>query len=99
MTIRQGRPFNILLTVSPVPLTATASGSHVLVSSTYSKSVLRAVAGDLCSECKHIDYFPSYEIITNPRLHSSAFANNLRSVREGVCTDSYSISLLNIQLL
>ena len=24
MTIRQGRPFNILLTVSPVPLTATA---------------------------------------------------------------------------
>ena len=35
--IRGGRPFKILLTVSPVPLTASASGNHVLVSTTYSK--------------------------------------------------------------
>ena len=38
---------HILLTVSPVPLTATASGGHVLPATTYSKSTLRAVAGDL----------------------------------------------------
>ena len=36
-----------LLTVSPVPLTATASGQHVLTATTYSKSVLRSAAGFL----------------------------------------------------
>lgn len=37
----------MLLTVSPVPLAATATQNHVLVATTYSKSVLRAVAGEL----------------------------------------------------
>src|SRR5690606_34218267 len=35
----------VLLTVSPVPLTATMSGNHVLVATMESKSILRAVAG------------------------------------------------------
>jgi hypothetical protein len=81
-TIRGGRPFKILLTVSPVPLTATASGKHVLASTMYSKSILRSVAGQLFANQPHIDYFPSYEIVTNPRMHSSAFSTNLRSVRD-----------------
>lgn len=80
-TLREGRPFQILLTVSPVPLTATASDKHVLVSTVYSKSILRAVAGQLASSHAHIDYFPSYEIVTNPRLHATSFEDNLRSVR------------------
>lgn len=79
--IRGGRPFKWLLTVSPVPLTATASGSHVLTSNVYSKSILREIAGQLATYQDHIEYFPSYEIVTNPRMHSSAFADNLRSVR------------------
>ncbi len=82
--IRRGRPLKILLTVSPVPLTATASGKHVLVSTTYSKAILRAVAGQLSDNQPHIDYFPSYEIVNNPRLHSIAFADNLRTVRSEV---------------
>ena len=69
-----------LLTVSPVPLTATAAGRHVLQSSTYSKAVLRAVAGQLHAECEDVDYFPSYEIITNPAARSEFFEPNLRSV-------------------
>ena len=80
--IREQRPFCVLLTVSPVPLTATASGNHVLAATSYSKSVLRAAAGDLCTANTHIDYFPSYEIVTNPRLHASAYRENLRSVRD-----------------
>lgn len=55
-----------ILTVSPVPLAATAESRHVLVSTTYSKSVLRGVAGELESKYEFIDYFPSYEIITSP---------------------------------
>ena len=81
LKIRGGKSFKCLLTVSPVPLTATASGEHVLVSTTCSKSTLRTVAGQLSANQAHIDYFPSYEIVTNPRTHSTAFADNLRSVR------------------
>lgn len=79
---RGGKPFKILLTVSPVPLTASASGEHVLTSSAYSKSTLRSVAGQLSMNQGHIDYFPSYEIVTNPRMHSAGFSDNLRSVRD-----------------
>jgi hypothetical protein len=72
----------VLLTVSPVPLTATASGHHVLQASTYSKSVLRAVAGQLSSENTNIDYFPSYEIINNPAAKSGFYKENLRTVTD-----------------
>jgi hypothetical protein len=79
--IRGGKGFKMMLTVSPVPLVATASGSHVLASTIYSKSTLRSLAG-LWSEKSFVDYFPSFEIVTNPRLHSTSFCENLRSVRD-----------------
>jgi hypothetical protein len=74
-----------LLTVSPVPLTATMSGHHVLVATVESKSILRAVAGDLAKRLDYIDYFPSYEIITAPPFRGAFFEPNQRSVnRRGV---------------
>lgn len=79
--LRNGKPYQILLTVSPVPLKATASNEHVLVASTYSKAILRAVAGELTSKNKHISYFPSYEIINNPKHKSGAFLKNLRDIQ------------------
>lgn len=79
---RKERPqIKFLLTVSPVPLTATAGGKHVLLASTYSKSVLRAVAGYLDEKYSNIDYFPSYEIITNPAARSNFYDENLRTVK------------------
>lgn len=77
---KKARP-RYLLTVSPVPLTATASGKHVLPSTVYSKSVLRGVAGQLADEMKVVDYFPSFEIITNQAARSAFYEQNLRSVR------------------
>lgn len=77
---RQGRPCKFLFTVSPVPLTATATDHHVLVATTYSKSALRAVAGELSAGAAHIDYFPSYEIITAPWSRGVFYESNLRSV-------------------
>lgn len=74
------KPLKILLTVSPVPLTATASGGHVLSSTIHSKSILRAVAGKW-SQLPNIDYFPSFEIVTNPKNYSKTFSDNLRTVR------------------
>ena len=73
--------FKVILTVSPVPLTATASSLHILPAAIYSKSVLRAVAGCLSSKFDYIDYFPSFEIVNNPMLNSIAFESNYRSVK------------------
>jgi hypothetical protein len=70
-----------LLTVSPVPLTATASEQHVLSATTYSKSVLRAVAGEL-AELDDIDYFPSYELISSPFSRGMYYSPNLRTVED-----------------
>ena len=79
------RKARFLLTVSPVPLTATYSGQHVLTATTYSKSVLRAVAGQLFSRQKDVDYYPSFEIINNCWTRGIFYENNLRSVtQEGV---------------
>lgn len=69
-----------LITVSPVPLTATASNQHVLVATMYSKSVLRAVAGQLYADHRDVDYFPSYEIIAAHPSRGFFFEGNLRSV-------------------
>ncbi len=68
-----------LLTVSPVPLTATNSDKHVILATTYSKSVLRAVAGDLSDKHSFIDYFPSYEIFAAPPFRGTFYDTNLRT--------------------
>jgi len=79
--IREANPkIQFLLTVSPVPLTATASGDHVLTATTYSKSVLRGVAGEVKDRFAFVDYFPSYEIITAPAFRGSFYEPNMRSV-------------------
>lgn len=75
----------VLLTVSPVPLTATASGAHVLVATEHSKSILRTAAGAVAALRPDTDYFPSYEVVTSPAARARTFEPNLRSVTaEGV---------------
>jgi hypothetical protein len=80
LMFRANRRLQVLLTVSPVPLTATASGQHVLTATSHSKSLLRAVASELTQSQVRVDYFPSYEIITHPAYRGRFFAQNLRSV-------------------
>lgn len=72
----------LVLTVSPVPLAATAADRHVLVSTTYSKAVLRVAAERLISELDGVYYFPAYEIVTGNFSRGSYFAEDLRSIRE-----------------
>lgn len=72
----------MLLTVSPVPLTATASGQHVLVASQGSKAVLRSAAGEFAARTKGVAYFPSYEIVTSAAYGGPHFAPDLRKVSE-----------------
>jgi hypothetical protein len=75
----------IILTVSPVPLVASYENRHVLVSTTYSKSVLRVAAETIGRQLPGIYYFPSYEIITGNYNQGKYFGDDLRSIRqEGV---------------
>ncbi|MDB5686800.1 MAG: hypothetical protein JWR77_1389 [Rhizorhabdus sp.] len=72
----------VVLTVSPVPLAATASGNHVLPATIYSKSALRAAAQEAAEDLQHVFYFPSYEILTGPQARGRFFAEDLREVTE-----------------
>ncbi|WP_299043370.1 GSCFA domain-containing protein [uncultured Tateyamaria sp.] len=71
---------SLLLTVSPVPLTATATDTHVLAATTYSKSVLRAAAEELALSHPNVDYFPSYELVCGVPFVSGSYTANLRTV-------------------
>jgi hypothetical protein len=70
----------IILTVSPVPLMATASSNNVVVASSYSKSVLRSVAGYLSEKYDFLDYFPSYEIVGSHIMRGQFFNPDGRTV-------------------
>lgn len=62
--VREINPrMRMILTVSPVPLAATAETRHVLAASTYSKAVLRVAAEQLTS-LPDVYYFPAYEIVS-----------------------------------
>lgn len=81
--IRKRNPnIRFILTVSPVALLATAEDRHVLVSTTYSKSVLRTVCGELEADDEDVAYFPSYEIITGSFSRGAYFAADARDVTE-----------------
>lgn len=69
-----------IVTVSPVPLTATKSGNHVMIATMESKSILRAVAGRLTQIRDDVDYFPSYELINSPVVKGTFFQPNQREV-------------------
>ncbi|MDO5617804.1 GSCFA domain-containing protein [Kocuria sp.] len=70
-----------LLTVSPVPLAATATDHNVLTATTLSKAVLRAAAGELEAAFDDVDYFPSYEIVTCHAPGNQPFDETGRNVR------------------
>jgi hypothetical protein len=55
----------ILLSVSPVPLETTYSGTDCVMANNYSKSVLVVSANTLSQRHQEVDYFPGYEIVTS----------------------------------
>ncbi|MFP1631691.1 GSCFA domain-containing protein [Zhengella sp. ZM62] len=72
---------NILMTVSPVPLMATArADTSVIVSTAYSKAVLRVATEMLAAKYEEAFYFPSYEVITGNHAMGRYFEEDLREV-------------------
>lgn len=72
----------IILTVSPVPLTASYSKNHIAVATMESKSILRSIASEAVENHDFIDYFPSYEIINSPFCRGIFFDPNMRNVNQ-----------------
>jgi hypothetical protein len=78
--VREVNPrMQMILTVSPVPLAATAEAQHVLAATTYSKAVLRVAAEQVC-RLPGMYYFPSFEIVNVDG--PASFAADRRSVNE-----------------
>ena len=57
----------VLITTSPVALARTFTSDDIIIANNHSKSVLRAVAGEVSEARENVDYFPSYEIATITR--------------------------------
>lgn len=76
----RNRNIRIILTVSPVPPTATASGEHIFVAASYTKSTLRSAAGWVARNYDFVDYFPSYEFVSNHFSDVSLFNENRRTI-------------------
>jgi hypothetical protein len=79
---RHNPKVRFILSVSPVPLVATATNRHVLRASTYSKSVLRVAAEEVSTNFKDVTYFPAYEIITGPQAPENFFESDKRNVSD-----------------
>lgn len=80
-----------IFTVSPVPLSATATASHVLNATSRSKAVLRSAVDEILYLHDGCEYFPSYEMATqNPKVREP-FYRDQRSIRPEVVDKIMSV--------
>ena len=85
---------HFILTVSPVPLVATATSEHVVTATILSKSILRVAASVICKQMSDVKYFPAYEIVTGPQASVNSFEENRRDVSASAI-ESVMRSLVN----
>lgn len=79
--LRQHNPrLKFIFTVSPVALAATHQDKHVLSATSYSKSVLRAVAGRIADSAPYVDYFMSFELFNCAQSFGQFLSSDLRDV-------------------
>ena len=78
----KGKPgARILMTTSPVPLSATFTNQDVIIANLYSKSMLRTVAGEIYRNFEKVDYFPSFENVMLTRT-DAVWAADLQHVTD-----------------
>jgi hypothetical protein len=75
------RGCRIVVTVSPVPMTASFLGGDIMVANMYSKSTLRVAAQLFADAYADVEYFPSYELVMLSR-RESAFASDWIHVKD-----------------
>lgn len=81
--VRQINPdVRMILTVSPVPLVATATRDHVVVASAYSKAALLVAAKEVAASETGVTYFPAFEIVSGTQAPFSYYEDDRRNVSE-----------------
>lgn len=80
----------LLLSVSPVPLAATARPMHVLAASIEAKAILRAAVADFAARHADVDYFPALEIAFRPGRPGGPFGADGRGIRPEVVAEIMS---------
>jgi hypothetical protein len=73
----------LIVTVSPVPLTATYFSDDVVIANSEAKAILRAAAGTFSARHADAVYFPSYEIVTLSD-RKTAYKGDMRHVNRGI---------------
>jgi hypothetical protein len=97
--IREINPrLRFIVTVSPVPLVATATDDHVLLATTYSKAALRVAAQDVTEQRPKVAYFPAYEIVTGPQAPPTFFEPNFRDVTAAAIETVMAAFLANCEV-
>jgi hypothetical protein len=82
MLLENNPNLKIILTVSPVPLSATFTKKDSILSNSLSKSVLRISAESVVNNFSAVDYFPSYEIVNS--MGSVAFMKDNIHVKDHI---------------
>ncbi|WP_132253523.1 GSCFA domain-containing protein [Methylobacterium segetis] len=73
----------VIVTVSPVPIIATYLPQHVMIANNYSKSVLRAGAGEACAIADpRLVYFPSYDLVASNVNAGRYYDEDQRSIND-----------------
>ncbi len=75
-----GKDRRLVVTVSPVPLVATATGISIAQANTRSKSILRAAVDQFAGTYSDVEYFPSFDLVTYPAFRDDFFEDDLRRV-------------------
>lgn len=77
---------SLILTLSPVPLVATFTQASALEATFFSKSLLRQAIHEFITDKakgdQRVDYFPSYEIVTNPYRLEEHFTEDRRTITD-----------------
>jgi hypothetical protein len=79
---KKNRALKFIITVSPVPLAATAENRSVIASTVYSKAVLRVACDEIAAARPNVAYFPSFEIVTGNFARGKYFADDNRTVTD-----------------
>jgi hypothetical protein len=85
MALREVNPnVRLILSLSPVPLGATMEPVHIVRATTYSKSVLRVAAQEICDAYSFVDYFAAYEMVSQSFFGCDPFTEDRRHLRAGI---------------
>jgi hypothetical protein len=68
--LKGSEEFELIVTVSPVPLNGTFTSRDIVVANTEAKAILRTVAGGAARRFPRVTYFPAYETVmySNPAV-------------------------------